>query len=98
MVLSGRVRWSRPSFFFLGLRQQPCARRNESRSSKTHPFPLTSFFLISFLASSIFRHIYAGSRHHDKHHERTRGNYASSLCFWDLVCGTTIEEESGKEE
>eukprot|EP01083_Nonionella_stella_P272631 924647_1 len=39
--------------------------------------------------------VYAGSEHHDAHHQYNNINYSSSLCFWDWLCGT---DKLGKKD
>jgi len=33
-----------------------------------------------------------GTKHHQRHHERVRGNYAGPLAIWDFICSTRIPE------
>jgi sterol desaturase/sphingolipid hydroxylase (fatty acid hydroxylase superfamily) len=36
--------------------------------------------------------LYAGPMHHDDHHRRFNGNYASTLVIWDVLLGTTCDQ------
>ncbi len=36
----------------------------------------------------------AGAEHHDFHHQRSKGNYASTLIFWDLILGTMLKKKA----
>ncbi len=35
----------------------------------------------------------AGAEHHDFHHQRSKGNYASTLVLWDWLLGTTLKRK-----
>ena len=44
---------------------------------------------------------YAGSQHHDKHHEFYKVNYGSTMYFWDWIMGTderTFRKQKSKVE
>ena len=38
----------------------------------------------------------APTEHHDTHHARSKGNYASTFMIWDRVFGTVLEEKEKK--
>jgi len=58
---------------------------------------LREIFIHSGFRSSIARLVplLAPNDHHDLHHSKLRGNYASTLTLWDHVFGTTIPSEPG---
>lgn len=39
----------------------------------------------------------AGAEHHDYHHLRSKGNYASTLVLWDWVLGTWLKPKKAKK-
>jgi len=36
----------------------------------------------------------AGAEHHDFHHQRSKGNYSSTLVLWDLIMGTMLKKKA----
>jgi sterol desaturase/sphingolipid hydroxylase (fatty acid hydroxylase superfamily) len=49
----------------------------------------------SGIKSDIFHWMpfYGSNQHHDDHHAKLHGNYASTLSFWDWALGTKIEKK-----
>ena len=49
----------------------------------------------SGIKSIIFKWLpfYGSTQHHDSHHSRLNGNYASTFSFWDKILGTKITDK-----
>ncbi len=45
-----------------------------------------------------FLPFWAGASHHDVHHEKFIGNYASSFRWWDFIMGTQAGSEAFKQK
>ena len=51
-------------------------------------------YLFPWSLENLVPWLYGGPAHHDRHHEKTQCNFASSLVFWDWLLGTAAPQDN----